>query len=395
MIRYAVLLLASAALVQSEDSLVVHGYQRFYNLDYDQALDDFSAYAALHPDDPQAFNHVAHAILYRDLFRSGALETEMVTGNNPFLRRASGEPPPADRQAFDRNIDRAMELARARLAKNPRDTEALYALGISHGLRANSCFLIRRAWRDALGDALAARRAHVRVSQIDPKNIDARLVQGLHDYVVGSLPLHLRALAFFGGVRGNREVGLRTVELVAAQGTANRVDAMFLLCALYRREHQPQLAIPLLRDLMGRFPENYLLRMELAQMYSDLHEPERALSILRELRGLQRAGAPGYRKLRSEKICFVEGNIQFWYNDLDSALDNLRRAAAASHELDLNTAVLAWMRVGQIYDLKGERRHATDAYLHAIGLAPDSGAARESRAYLDSPYRRARERAGS
>ena len=130
--RLIPLLVFFAVVAAAEDGLVSHGYQRFYNLDYDQAQADFSAYAALHPDDPDAYNHIAHAILYRQLFRAGALETQLVTGNNPFLRRAKVAAPAADRRAFDENIRRAMELAEARLKRNPRDTAALYALGISY-----------------------------------------------------------------------------------------------------------------------------------------------------------------------------------------------------------------------------------------------------------------------
>jgi cytochrome c-type biogenesis protein CcmH/NrfG len=46
------------------------------------------------------------------------------------------------------------------------------------------------------------------------------------------------------------------------------------------------------------------------------------------------------------------------------------------------------MRLGQIYDLKGQRNLALDAYRHAIDFAPESEAARESRRYLGTPFQR-------
>jgi len=36
------------------------------------------------------------------------------------------------------------------------------------------------------------------------------------------------------------------------------------------------------------------------------------------------------------------GTIQFWYNDLDRALENMKKVAAASAEVDLNTGVAAY-----------------------------------------------------
>ena len=123
-------------------------------------------------------------------------------------------------------------------------------------------------------------------------------------------------------------------------------------------------------------------------MYSDVGDEANALTVLRRLRALKRSGLPAFRNLRVEKIDFAEGNIEFWYNDLNAALANMQRAAAAAEDLDLNTGVLAWMRLGQIYDLKGQRPQALEAYRRAMLFAPDSDAAKESRQYLSSPYRR-------
>lgn len=385
--------LALAALVSSawaQDPLEAAGFQHFYNLEYDDAIAAFEKQTAAEPREPSAYNHLAQAVLFRDLYRAGALETELVTGNNPFLRRPRVNASAEDQKSFEEAIRRAMELARERLRENARDTHALYALGVSYGLRANCNFLVRKAWRDALNDATAARKAHNRVTEIDPSFVDARMVQGLHDYVVGSLPLHYRMLGFLIGFRGNRESGIRSLELVAKEGDVNRLDARILLCAIYRREHRPRLAIPLLEELIERFPRNYLFPMELAQMYGDLGEKDKALAALRRLEALKRMHPRAYAALRREKIWFAEGTIQFWYDDLDEALANLRRAASAAEDLDLNTGVMAWMRLGQIYDLKGQRVQAVEAYQRAIAFAPDSDAARESRLYLSVPYHRKR-----
>ncbi|MBM3748984.1 MAG: tetratricopeptide repeat protein, partial [Acidobacteria bacterium] len=54
-----------------------------------------------------------------------------------------------------------------------------------------------------------------------------------------------------------------------------------------------------------------------------------------------------------------------------------------------NTGVLAWMRLGQLHDLKGQRQQAVEAYRRAIAYAPAAEAAAEARRYLNSPYRRA------
>jgi tetratricopeptide (TPR) repeat protein len=366
------------------------GFEEFYNLDYDLAIEKFQRGVREHPNQPDGYNYLAQAILFRHLFRTGALESQLVSGNNPFLRRPKTEPSPEDQRAFDAAVARAIQLTEQRLQTNPEDPAALYAQGIALGFRANYNFLVRKAWRDALRDATAARKLHNRVSRLDPSQVDARMVQGLHDYVVGSLPLSVRLIGFLVGFRGDREEGVRTIEQVAQYGRRNRLDARILLAVIYRRERQPDKAIPLVAALSRRFPGNFLYRLELAQMYSDAGKKKEALAVLEEVAAMKRKGHPGFERLETAKIFYNIGNIQFWYNDLDDAMANMRHATSHYETLDLNTAGLAWMRLGQLHDMKGNRQEAMQAYRKAISASPQSDAAQECRKYLNQAYRRSR-----
>lgn len=388
MMRWLAALLLCAAPLTAQRATLSKGLQHFYNLEYDEAIAAFREQIALQPEEPAAHNQLAMAILYRELYRSGALETELVSGGNPFLRRPKMNPSPESEKQFFSAIQRSMDLSQARLNKDPRDTHALYTLGVAHGLRANYNFLVRKAYMDSLRDATAARRLHNKVTDLDPSNVDARLVQGVHEYVVGSLPWHIRMLGFLVGFRGDKERGIQILEEVARKGRLNDVDAEVLLCAIYRRERSAAKAVPLLQDLIRRFPRNYLLRLELAQMYSDLGDKQQALGVLAEMERLRAEGAPGYARLPLEKILFARGVIQFWYNDLDEAIENLKRVTAKAEQLDLNTESFAWLRLGQAYDLTGRRELALDAYRMLQKRAPGSDAANQARAYLSSPYQR-------
>ena len=375
-------------LAAAGESLVESGYNHFYNLEYGQAIADFEAAIAQHPSDPQLHNHLAHAIVFQEMYRNGALESELVSGNNSFLRRPKMNPDPATEKRFLDEVAKAMELANARLQKNPNDTAAMYSLGISYGLRSNYYWVVKKSWRDSLRDATAARRMHNRIVELEPNNVDARLVQGLHDYIVGSLPWHYRMFGFLVGIRGDKEQGIKTIQNVARNGKLNKVDAEIFLCVLYRRENQPKRAIPLVADLIRRFPRNFLLRLELSQMYSMANDKEHALEAVREVSELKTRHAPGYDRVAWEKIYFQEGTIQFWYNELDGALDNMKKVVAAPEDVDLNTGVYAYLRIGQIYDMTHRRQQALEAYKKAIAYAPDAEAAQESKKYLSTPYRR-------
>jgi tetratricopeptide (TPR) repeat protein len=241
---------------------------------------------------------------------------------------------------------------------------------------------------DALRDATTARKHHQKATELDPKFTDARLLLGAHDYLVGSLPWGYKLLGFLAGIRGDREQGIATLRIVAEQGTMNRYDAKIVLAAIYRRERRAREAVPLLHELIARFPRNYLFRLELAQMFADLGDKTQALAAIAQVEEMKRANSTGYASLPMEKNWYYRGNLLFWYNELDPALEQLTKVAKRADELDLNTGVMAWLRIGQIHDLKGRREQAVDAYRRAIEVAPQSEAAKESRQYLRSAYNR-------
>jgi tetratricopeptide (TPR) repeat protein len=388
MLKFALLLALAASPLGAQQSLIDEGYAHFYNLEFDQAIAVFEKGIAQYPGLPDLHNHLAQTLIFREMLRDGSLESELVSGNNSFLRRPKLNATPETEKRILDEIAKAMALADARLKQNPKDTAAMYASGIAYGLRADYYWVVKKAWHDSLRDATSARKLHNRISELEPNNVDARLVQGLHDYIVGSLPLAYKMLGFLIGIHGDKEKGIRTVQDVAKNGKLNRVDAELFLCALYRRENQSKLAVPLVQDLIGRYPRNYLLRMELGQAYSQSGDGVRGLQALEEVAQLKASHAPGFDRVPWEKIYYQEGSIEFWYNDLDRSLENMKKVASAGDEVDLNTGVLARLRMGQIYDMKHRRAEAIEAYKKAIAYAPQAEAAQESRKYLDTPYRR-------
>lgn len=358
---------------------ILRGFDHGNNIEYDEALAIFERAAVKDPSNPHCQNYIAQTILYRAMFKAGALESELVSGTNPFLRRERMNPTEAEHQGFDNAIDSAFKLAQARIAKEPKDAYALYSIAITYGLRANYSFLVRKAWLDALKDSTASRKHAQLAIDADPTYIDAKIILGLHDYIVGSLSWTYKMLGFLAGIRGDREGGIRTLEEVAAKGVNNRSDAKILLAAIYRREKRPAQAVPLLESLITAYPRNYLFRIELAHMYADQGERDKALVQLGTVSGIQ-----------PEKLAYLKGNLLFWFDEYDKAILDLQRAVAAREHLDLNTAIMACLRLGQTFDLLNRRQEAIAAYKLGAGLAPGSELAKECLNYIERKYKRSR-----
>lgn len=385
----ALLLLFAATLcARAADPMVAKGYEHFYSIEYPQAIAAFQQAVDARPRDPNRYNHLAQAVLFSLMYRSGALESQLVTGADAFVRRPKVEASPAEQKRFHDAISRALELTRAGLESQPPNHDDMYAHGVALGLRGTYNFLVRRGWLDALRDLTAGRKLHNRVIEAQPERIDARMMQGVHDYVVGSLPFAYRALGFLAGFRGDRAQGIRTLKLVAEKGVDNQVDAMILLGVAYRRERHSADAVPLLEELERRFPRNFLFIFELAEMYADLGRREEALAALDRIEQRKQSGAPGFKTLPAERIDYARGNLLFWFERWADAVPYLRRAAAAADRLNLYTALMSSLRLGQSLDLTGEREQARRAYRATIELGPSTPQARDARRYLDRPYTR-------
>ncbi|WP_321472250.1 tetratricopeptide repeat protein [uncultured Paludibaculum sp.] len=380
------LLLAQTGLWPDMDPLVRKGYDHFYNLEYPQAIASFQKAVEAAPSDPDRHNHLAQAVLFSLMFRAGALETEMVTGGNPFLRRPRMEPTPAEEKLFQDSLNTSIRLSTAALETNPNDTKALYAEGVALGLRGTYNYLVKKAWLDSLRDMTAGRKLHNRVYELDPTNIDALMMQGMHDYVVGSLPFAYKLLGFLAGFHGDREQGIRTVQIVAEKGKYNRVDAEILLGIAARRERRPAVALKICEDLRAEFPRNFLILFELSQMYADLGDKDNAWKALNRVEELKKSDAPGFQSLPLERIEFARGNLLFWYDEPDAAIVHLRRATDGAQRLDPNSGVTAWLRLGQCLDLKKRRVDAKKAYRSADEYWTASDEAKLARKYLDKAF---------
>ena len=379
-------LLALPQTAAAEDPLSDPGFQHFYNLEYDEAMRVFTARVAANPNDPAAHTAVAQTVLYNEMFRNRALDSDLIGSGNPFVSRPHLKVTPEHQREFHHSISRAIEICQKRLAADPRDKVALYTLGAAHGLRANWNFLVTKEYISALRDATQARKLHNQASELDPSFLDARFVQAAHDYVVGSLPIGFRLLGFLGGFRGDREGGMRTLKQVAEGGQSSRVDAAVLLSAILRREKRSAEAVPLMANVSTQFPRNYLFRFELARMYADAGDKTQAIANLDGIEQLRAKGS--FKTLPAEKVAFDKGNVYFWYGDLDLALDQLSHATSPSGAWNADEAAMAWLRVGQALDLKGNHKEAKTAYREVVKMAPQSELSKEARDYISFPYKR-------
>jgi Flp pilus assembly protein TadD len=263
---FAVLLAASAvpALANPEsEALRAKAANHTYNLEHDLALATFRQAVAADPQDPGAYRGLASSLWLSITFRRGNMTVDDYLGR-PNKPNATPLPtPPVDAvTGFRDAIEKAIALARERIARNPKDADAHYQLGAAVGLRASYTATVDGS---VMGAFRAAREAYDEEEQtlvLQPQRKDAGLIVGTYRYIVAALSLPLRMVAYVAGFGGGKEKGIKQIEEAAAYGGDNQTEARFALILLYNREKRYDEALKVLASLRERYPRNRLVWLE-------------------------------------------------------------------------------------------------------------------------------------
>ena len=141
-----------------------------------------------------------------------------------------------------------------------------------------------------------------------------------------------------------------------------------------------------LDKLVAEFSRNYLFRLARVYTLAEMRDRKAAMGALREVAELARAGAPGYDGIRLAKLQYAQGWIYLRSGDLDQAMESLEQVAETADPEDAIMRLRASVRLGQVYDLRGQRQQAREAYQRVVASAPKSRCGQESQRFLLKPY---------
>lgn len=255
------LMAGEAATVELE-----RGYRDLYALRFDDAQRQFELWCAQFPADARGPVSQAAGDLFEELHRQGVLEAQFFEKDEAFESRPKMDPDPGLRTRFYARLDRADQLARQRLGVAPDDPDALFAVTLVYGLRADYTALIQNQYVKALKDTRRGADSAEKLLQISPTYYDAYLATGVSNYLVGSLFPPLRWLLRLGGYKGDREEGLRHLEITATRGRLLAPFARMLLALANLRAGDSNRARQILVSLRDQFPTNPLFEKEIARI---------------------------------------------------------------------------------------------------------------------------------
>ena len=391
---WAILLLAAAASGRASevhtnplnhDPLVREAFEHFYNLDYPGAVERFERFHADHPGDPQGTALLLDAEVFRELYRLDLLDTTFYANDGFLSGRHATEEDPKIRDRIFALTDEAVHEADWRLSKNPRDVDALYARGWARSLKCTYLAMVERGFSSGFRLAMKAKDDEERVLELDPNYVDAKLVVGVYEYVVGALPWPFKLLIGFAGINGSKARGMELLRDCGNRGVITSVEARTVMALFLRREARYEEAIQVVRSLKAQYPRDFLFCLEEANLRKDAGEGMRAVETYQEI--LANNAKPGY---------FAQARLELAYFGLGDALRGQRHYAQAAQAYEeaawtKNVGVELKLRSllagGQCRDLNGERQLAVRDYQAVLAAGPQTSRADAARKYLRSPYR--------
>jgi tetratricopeptide (TPR) repeat protein len=367
------------------DPQVRAAYKDFYNLDYPGAVELFDQFHRAHPGDPQATAYLVNALIFQELYRLDLLDTTFYANDGFLTGRHATDEDPARRDQIFALADEAVREADWRLSQNPNDVDALFARAWVRSLRCAYVAMVERAFATGFHLATKAKDDAEQALKLDPDYVDAKLIVGVYQYVVGALPWPFKLMIGFAGITGSKATGLALLRDDGARGVQTNVEARTVIALFLRREARYKEAIAVVHELTSAYPHDFLFCLEEANLRKDAGEGMGAVTAYEQI--LTDAAKPGYfASARLELAEFGLGDAlrgQRHNGDAAQAYERAAATAGVGPELKIRSLLDA----GECHDVDGQRQLAVHDYQAAIDAGPGTSRADQARKYLHSPYR--------
>jgi len=241
------------------------GFNLLYQQKFAEARGTFNDWRSRNPEEPFGEIALAASYLFEELYRQGVLTSDFFLNEKKFLHGIDGKPDPDRMNRFREALGRARTLARQRQKKNAKDPEALFALTLAAGMESDVDAILEKKQLDGLKRMKEANEYAKQLLAQRPDAADAYVAPGIANYIIGSLNPGYRFALWFGGIHGDKKLGMAEVAKTVEDGRYLRPFAKIMLALAARREKQNVLAQKLLRELSEEFPSNDTFAAEYAK----------------------------------------------------------------------------------------------------------------------------------
>ena len=338
------------------------GFNGVYSLDFDVAEQNIQKVFAAYPDHP--FAHFGNAMIAWSRY-----EYEFEKSDEK------------QQKVFEQILDDSISGIKRWLKKYPQDPNGYMGIGALYGLRA--MFNMRnRNWITAY---FAGRKAIANLEKslaLDPTYYDAYFGLGIYQYYAGTLPAVIKILAKIVAIKGNPDEGVKQLNLAREKAV---FTAEFILKRKYIVSWRACAYSPR-AQLRAKYPKNPLMHYveiiclyETGQLDSVTRQAQEFLGLIGK--------DPFYKDIYISRAYTALGTAAMARGEYAQA----RQLFEQGREALKTQAVSRWglwneLRLGEVYDLLGERDLAVKQYKYVLSFKDKWGFDDLAKSLLKNPY---------
>ena len=348
------------------------GIDLVYNLEFEQAEQQFQQLITAYPQHPAGYFFMAMVDWWRIL-----MDIDNESLDDRFVVK------------LEIVIDKCDSILDVR----PDDVTALFfkggSLGFRGRLRAN-----RGSWVKAANDGRLALPIVQRAYKIAPENFDILLGIVIYNYYAEAIPeqypIVKPLMIFFPS--GDKKKGVEQLTLAAANAKYAATEAGYFLLQLnYTHEKQFDKALEISQKLFAQFPNNVVFHRYVGRCYVSLGQWEKARITFENI--LSRCGNPamvGYTASTKREALYYLGVYAMNNGKFDEALQDFYHCDEISRDLDKNGEsgfmVMANLKIGFIYDIQSSRDLAVQQYRKVLAMKKFENSYDQAEQYIKTRY---------
>jgi tetratricopeptide (TPR) repeat protein len=356
-------------------------FDDIFNMDYTRAERSFQVLAQQHPGHPAPPLYLAAIIWMRELMKRQDLNLDRFVSPSYFNSPAALPISADQRKMFFACTDRSESLAKAILAKSPRDKDAEYFLGSSYAIRGAFIFTIDRGMKNAFGFARRSYQINRKLIQSDPGYYDAYMGVGLYEYMMGSLPWFYKLVLSILGHQGSKEKGFEYLRIAVEKGPYVSRESEVIRVVMQVREQRYAEALMGAQMLHRQFPRNYLFALNVAQIREKMGEGKEAVSTYMEVLRNAEEKKPNYSELPLNAFRYSLGEKLVGLGRPDLAEEQFRKSID-NPQTQIRERALSHLRLGYILEAQGKGSEASALYRAVLSMPDFENSHQYARSHL-------------
>jgi len=256
----------------------------------------------------------------------------------------------------------AIDVAENRLDDYEDDIDALFYLGGSYGTLGRY-YGATKSYLKAYWYGQKGMNYLEEVVEKDSTYYDAYLGLGIYHYLADVLPKFVKILSFVLGVEGDKDQGIKELNIAAEKGIYTKTEALFFLGAIYTyREQDYDKAILIFNKLLEKYPDNCGALIHLGRCYSLKGKCDLALQTYYKILNSREES----HRIPMTSLHYQMGDVYYKMNNFYSAIGSFIIAV----ESDTSTQgskrwTYSWSlyKLGLCYEIIGKRDKAEEYYV--------------------------------